>query len=229
MKKVLLALLVTGMLASCSGVSMGSGKKAEVLTLEDSISYCLGLSVGSFAKEYDVELNQAVLDKAVADLVSGEETYFPEEQVQMVMQMAMQKIMMQMAEKNKATGADFLAQNNADGIVTLESGLQYEILKEGTGPIPVETDKVLCHYTGTLIDGTVFDSSVEKGEPVEFPVTGVIKGWTEALLMMPVGSKWKVYLPSELGYGERPPQGSKIKPNSVLIFEMELLEITTSK
>jgi FKBP-type peptidyl-prolyl cis-trans isomerase FklB len=128
-------------------------------------------------------------------------------------------------KKNKMEGELFL-KNNAEkeGVITLESGLQYEVLKKGDGAIPKATDKVKVHYHGTLINGDVFDSSVQRGEPTSFPVTGVIKGWVEALQLMPVGSKWKLFIPSDLAYGERG-AGQKIGPGTVLIFEVELLGI----
>ncbi|HNX80081.1 MAG TPA: FKBP-type peptidyl-prolyl cis-trans isomerase, partial [Prolixibacteraceae bacterium] len=128
------------------------------------------------------------------------------------------------AQKNLEEGNAFLEKNKANaGVKVTPSGLQYEVIKEGTGKMPNDSDMVKVHYHGTLIDGKVFDSSVDRGEPAEFPVNGVIPGWTEALQMMPVGSKWKIYLPASLAYGERAPQ--EIGPNKVLIFEVELLEI----
>ena len=127
---------------------------------------------------------------------------------------------------NKAEGDEFLAENKTKpGIVTTETGLQYEIIKAGSGPKPTLNDKVLAHYHGTLLDGTIFDSSVDRGEPIEFDVTGVISGWTEALQLMPVGSKWKLYVPEELAYGKNPRPGGAIQPGMMLIFEVELLEI----
>jgi FKBP-type peptidyl-prolyl cis-trans isomerase FklB len=133
------------------------------------------------------------------------------------------------AAANKATGDQFLAANKAkDGVVTLPSGLQYKILKEGTGPKPAATDEVVCNYRGTLIDGTEFDSSYKRGTPATFPVDKVIKGWTEALQLMPVGSKWELFVPSNLAYGERGAgqRGADvIAPNSTLIFEVELMSI----
>jgi FKBP-type peptidyl-prolyl cis-trans isomerase FklB len=125
----------------------------------------------------------------------------------------------------KKAGEAFLAENKKKpGVVTLPSGLQYTIMKKGDGPIPAAADTVRCHYHGTLIDGSVFDSSVERGQPAEFPVSGVIQGWVEALQLMPVGSKWKLFIPSNLAYGDNQ-MGPKIAPGSTLIFEVELLEI----
>jgi FKBP-type peptidyl-prolyl cis-trans isomerase len=128
-------------------------------------------------------------------------------------------------QANQLEGTQFLAANKAKpGVVALPSGLQYKILKEGTGPKPTAADSVVCNYRGTLVNGTEFDASSKHGGPATFPVTGVIKGWTEALQLMPVGSKWELYVPSDLAYGERSP-GGEIGPNSTLIFEVELLSI----
>jgi FKBP-type peptidyl-prolyl cis-trans isomerase FklB len=135
----------------------------------------------------------------------------------------------QAAQANKLAGQQFLAANKTkEGVVTLPSGLQYKILKEGTGPKPTATDTVVCNYRGTLINGTEFDSSYKGGKPATFPVNQVIKGWTEALQLMPVGSKWQVFVPSDLAYGERGP-GAEIGPNSTLIFEIDLLSIQEKK
>jgi FKBP-type peptidyl-prolyl cis-trans isomerase len=135
-----------------------------------------------------------------------------------------QKEQGKIGQKNLEEGNAFLEKNKGNaGVKVTPSGLQYEVIKEGTGKMPNDSDMVKVHYHGTLIDGKVFDSSVDRGEPAEFPVNGVIPGWTEALKMMPVGSKWKIYLPASLAYGERAPQ--EIGPNKVLIFEVELLEI----
>mgnify|MGYP000668244921 FL=1 len=133
------------------------------------------------------------------------------------------------AKKTKEEGEKFLAENKSKkDVFTTESGLQYQVVTEGTGDKPTATDKVKVHYTGTLLDGTKFDSSVDRGEPMEFPVNGVIKGWTEVLQLMPVGSKYIVWIPSDLAYGERG-AGQDIKPNSTLKFEIELLEIVKDK
>jgi FKBP-type peptidyl-prolyl cis-trans isomerase len=130
-----------------------------------------------------------------------------------------------LGEANKKQGDELLSANKAkEGVVTLPSGLQYKVLQEGTGPKPTATDSVVCNYRGTLIDSTEFDSSYKRGQPVTFPVSGVIKGWTEALQLMPVGSKWQLFIPPQLGYGERG-AGTDIGPNATLIFEVELLSI----
>lgn len=143
----------------------------------------------------------------------------------MAFQQEMSSKMKNLAEKNTKEGEAFLEANKKkSGVITLPSGLQYKILKEGNGAKPTATQTVKCHYRGTLIDGKEFDSSYKRGEPTEFPVGGVIKGWTEALQLMPVGSKWELYIPSTLAYGERG-AGQTIGPNAVLIFEIELLSI----
>jgi FKBP-type peptidyl-prolyl cis-trans isomerase len=147
----------------------------------------------------------------------------------MALQTGLRKTMMEkmqkVADKNKTEGAAFLAANKSKpGVVTLPSGLQYKILKEGTGPKPTASDTVACNYRGTLINGTEFDSSYKTGQPATFPVSGVIKGWTEALQLMPVGSKWQLFIPSDLAYGNRG-AGADIGPDTTLIFEVELLSI----
>jgi FKBP-type peptidyl-prolyl cis-trans isomerase len=131
-----------------------------------------------------------------------------------------------LGDANRKAGEAFLAENKTkDGVVTLPSGLQYKILKEGTGPKPAATDTVVCNYKGTLLDNTEFDSSYKRGQPATFPVGGVIKGWTEALQLMPVGSKWELFIPSELAYGARGGPGGGIGPNATLVFEVELMSI----
>lgn len=191
----------------------------------DSVSYSLGVSIGS-------NLQQSGFDKINFDLVKKgmEDTYtgnsaFDANMANGIVQGFMQAKKSEQAGQNKAEGEKFLAEvKGKKGVVALPSGLMYEVIKSGTGAKPGPTDKVKTHYHGTLINGTVFDSSVERGEPISFPVNGVIAGWTEALQLMPVGSKWKLYIPSDLAYGERGAGGS-IGPNSTLIFEVELLEI----
>src|SRR5262249_42118223 len=146
-------------------------------------------------------------------------------EVQAEVQKQQQEKMKQAAETNQKDGESFLAANKTkEGIVTLPDGLQYKILKAGTGPKPTTTDTVVCNYRGTLVNGTEFDSSYKRGQPVTFPVSGVIKGWTEALQLMPVGSKWQLFIPSNLAYGERA-MSPELGPNSTLIFDVELVSI----
>jgi FKBP-type peptidyl-prolyl cis-trans isomerase FklB len=201
----------------------------------DSLSYSIGMSLASFYKQQGIaNINTAMLDRAINDIKTGK-TLLTEEQMTSCVNNYMQKKQAEkmevsrqansgIIEANHKTGEAFLAENKTKpGVITTASGLQYLVLKEGTGPRPLSTDKVKCHYHGTLIDGTVFDSSVDRGQPVDFPVTGVIQGWVEALQLMPVGSKWKLFLPSSLAYGDN--GSGKISPGSTLIFDVELLEI----
>jgi FKBP-type peptidyl-prolyl cis-trans isomerase FklB len=171
------------------------------------------------------DINYMAVAKGMEDGFGGKKTIDPYE-ANRIISAYMQRIENESAGTNKEEGEKFLAENKTkSGVVTTASGLQYKIIREGTGPKPKPTDNVTVHYHGTLINGTVFDSSVERGEPATFPVNGVIQGWQEALQLMPVGSKWDLYIPSELAYGARPMPGSKIQANMVLIFEVELLSI----
>jgi FKBP-type peptidyl-prolyl cis-trans isomerase FklB len=201
-------------------------------SLMDSVSYALGVNVSQTTKQQGVEgLESALLAAGFSDAVSGS-SKMSEEGAINVLQSFGQKQQALLAEKSKLEfasvikeGEDFLAENGKrPEITTLPSGLQYEVIKEGKGEVPTIQSKVLAHYHGTLIDGTVFDSSIERGEPAEFPVSQVIRGWTEALQIMPVGSKWKLYIPQELAYGPQA-KGAVIKPYSALVFDIELLEI----
>jgi FKBP-type peptidyl-prolyl cis-trans isomerase FklB len=191
----------------------------------DSVSYAIGLNVAQFYKQQGIDnINTTCVQKGMADALAGKPA-LTEDQMNAAVGMYMQKLRSKKAEANKVAGAAFLAANSKKpGVVTLPSGLQYQIITQGTGPKPSINDKVKCHYHGTLIDGTVFDSSVDRGQPVDFPVGGVIKGWVEALQLMPVGSKWKLFIPSDLAYGDRE-AGAKIGPGSTLIFDVELLSI----
>lgn len=192
----------------------------------DTLSFALGKDIGNSIKSQGLDsLNIEVFIKAVKLSMAGVDTLLTQQQVSMSISDYLQKMKAEKLAKNKADGEKFLAENKTKaGIITLPSGLQYQIINHGTGLIPKATDRVKTHYVGTLIDGTVFDSSVERGEPATFPVNGVISGWTEALQLMPVGSKWKLFLPADLAYGERQ-AGAKIQPGSALVFEVELLEI----
>jgi len=198
----------------------------------DSVSYAVGVLVAQNFKSQNVALNPDMVAKGFASVVAGNKLSMSEAECQNVMNTFMMKNQERQAAEsakqffpNKEAGEKFLAANKKkDSVVTTASGLQYKIIKMGTGPKPVATDKVKTHYHGTLIDGTVFDSSVQRGEPISFPVNGVIPGWVEALQLMPVGSKWKLYIPQELAYGIRG-GGQTIKPYSALVFEVELIEI----
>jgi len=192
----------------------------------DSLSYSLGLSLAEFYKQQGItSVNTAMVSKAINDALKGGTPLLNEDEMNRCITGYLQKVKSEKSSVAKKAGQAFLASNKSkSGVVTLPSGMQYLVIKEGTGPKPSINDTVRCHYTGTLIDGTVFDSSVERGEPAEFPVSGVIRGWVEALQLMPVGSKWKLFIPSELAYGDNQ-AGPTIAPGSTLVFDVELLEI----
>lgn len=202
-------------------------------TNNDSLSYSIGLNIAQNMKQQGMSsINSAVLAKGLDDALKGGTMAMSPEQANAVLGAFMQKQMAarqsessKAAEGNKKIGNAFLAENKAKpGIVTTESGLQYMVEKVGTGAKPTPTDRVKVHYTGRLIDGKVFDSSEQRGTPAEFGVTEVIRGWTEVLQLMPVGSRWKVFIPSDLAYGDRG-AGADIGPGSTLIFDVELLDI----
>jgi len=213
-------------------------KAATPLTLKtqkDKFSYALGMNtgkrMGDSLKKQSVPFDPAILARGLKDGLAGGKTLLTDEEAQAVLNEVKteldkmrQEKMQQAGEANKKEGEAFLTANKVkEGVVTLPSGLQYKILTAGTGPKPTASDSVVCNYRGTLVSGTEFDSSFKSGKPVTFPVTGVIKGWTEALQLMAVGSKWQLFIPSDLAYGPsgRPP----IEPNATLIFEVELLSI----
>lgn len=195
-------------------------------TKTDSVAYAIGVTIGSNMKKDGLDsLNLDILSKAIRHSLNGDSLLMDAQESQMAIQAYISDKQKQKSEVNVGAGQKFLAENKSKpGVKTLPDGMQYIVMKEGTGPMPSATDTVSTHYHGTLIDGTVFDSSVDRGQPAEFPVNAVIKGWTEALQMMKVGSKWKLFIPSELAYGDRA-AGPKIAANSTLVFEVELLSI----
>ncbi|WP_143306927.1 FKBP-type peptidyl-prolyl cis-trans isomerase [Chitinophaga vietnamensis] len=203
-----------------------TAKAAVLKTRIDSISYGIGLNIADNLKTQGLEnVNTAVLSKAIQDVLKKSPLLLTKEQSDMSISNYLQQLKAEKFAKNREAGVKFLAENKSKpGVVALPSGLQYQVLRAGDGPKPTATDKVRTHYHGTLIDGTVFDSSVDRGEPISFPVNGVIKGWTEALQLMPVGSKWRLFIPADLAYGDRQ-AGPKIAPGSTLIFDVELLAI----
>jgi FKBP-type peptidyl-prolyl cis-trans isomerase FklB len=201
------------------------------LTLEstkDKASYSIGMSIGNNLKEQGIELNPEAVAAGIKAAVTGQKPLLTDEEMQqaiLALQMEMMAKMEQQGEKNLKEGEAFLAANKKKtGIQTTASGLQYRIITKGKGDKPKATDRVTTHYTGRLIDGTEFDSSLKRNEPATFPLSGIIEGWREALQLMAVGSKWELFIPAELAYGEegRPPV---IPPNSTLVFEIELLKI----
>lgn len=198
-------------------------------TTEKQASYGIGLQVGQQLQESGLQgLVVDALAAGIKDALERNAPAIPVEQIHQALKSMYEQAEAVRAEQQKALaeeGQQFLAANSQKaGITTTESGLQFEVLTQGTGAIPSRQDTVRVHYTGNLIDGTVFDSSVQRGQPAEFPVNGVISGWTEALTLMPVGSKWKLYIPHNLAYGERG-AGQSIPPYSTLVFEVELLDI----
>ncbi len=196
------------------------------------MSYAIGLNIGKSMHKDGVEVDTAILARGVKDALAGGKTLLTDEEAKASLTALTADLRKKAEEKaqaigvaNKAEGDAFLAENKTkQGVVTLPSGLQYRILKEGTGPKPTAADTVVCNYRGTLINSTEFDSSYKRGKPATFPVGQVIKGWTEALQLMPVGSKWQLFVPSDLAYGQRG-ASAEIGPNSTLIFEVELLSI----
>jgi len=200
-------------------------KHKELKTELDSVSYALGVAIGNTIQNGGLsDINQELFNKAMAQSIKEEETWIKKDTVEAIITSYLKKVEEKKGDKNLADAKKFLEENKKKpGIITLPSGLQYKVIKEGTGPKPTLADKVTVHYHGTLISGKVFDSSIDRGEPIQLEVGRVIKGWTEALQLMPVGSKYKLYIPSELAYGEEGQPGSDIYPNAVLVFEVELL------
>jgi FKBP-type peptidyl-prolyl cis-trans isomerase len=241
MKLALIAVLGAG-----AALGLSAAEESPLKTQKDKLSYTLGMNIGRDIKKNSVDINPDLLLSGLKDMISDKKPLLTDEEAREVM-MTFQNEMRakqaerakeqteknkEVAEKNKKDGDALLAENKKkEGVkvhpVKLPDGktleLQYKIITTGTGPKPAATDRVVTHYRGTLIDGTKFDSSYERGEPATFGVTEVIKGWTEALLMMPVGSKWQLFIPGELAYGERGRPG--IPPNATLLFDIELLKI----
>lgn len=229
MKAITTAALALGLLA---GSAFAADTKMTLKDNKDKVSYSIGLNIAKSMKQEGLDINPDALAAAMKDVFAGAKPQLSEEEVQTVMQEFQKDMMAKRAKgqqeglaKNKAEGEKFLADNKKkEGIKTTASGLQYKVIKDGTGKTPKATDTVSTHYRGTLISGKEFDSSYKRGEPAEFPVNGVIKGWTEALQLMKEGAKWQLFIPSDLAYGERG-AGQDIGPNSTLIFDIELLSV----
>ena len=227
--KVLIAVALSIVLAAgCVNAGDNTALKSE----KDKVSYSIGLNIGNNFKSQSVDINPDILAKGIKDALSGSKPLMTETEIQETMA-AFQKEMnakqaeriKALGEKNKKEGETFLAENKKkDGVKTTASGLQYKIIKAGNGAKPKATDTVTVNYRGTLIDGKEFDSSYKRGEPASFPLNGIVPGWTEALQLMPVGSKWQLFLPSGLAYGEHG-SGREIGPNATLVFEVELVSI----
>jgi FKBP-type peptidyl-prolyl cis-trans isomerase len=216
-----------------SNTPASRGNTAPALTTDkEKASYALGLNIGRGLSKQPVDLDSAAVARGVKDALSGSKPLLTDEeatadlaQLQDQVKKATDAKLQALAAENQKAGEAFLAENKAkEGVVTLPSGLQYKVLTQGTGPKPTAADTVVCQYKGTLLDGTEFDSSYKRGQPATFAVGRIIKGWTEALQLMPVGSKWQIFIPADLAYGERG-AGNVIPPNATLVFEVELVSI----
>ncbi len=209
-----------------------TGAPLVLKTQKDKVSYAIGLNIGKSFRKDSVDVNSAIFARGVKDAITGAKPLLTDEELKVVLTELQAELKKRQddatrlaGETNQKAGEAFLAENKTkDGVVTLPSGLQYKIITAGTGPKPAESDSVVCNYRGTLLDGTEFDSSYKRGQPATFPVNGVIKGWTEALQLMPVGSKWQLFVPPSLAYGARG-AGGEIGPDATLLFEVELISI----
>lgn len=232
MKSIFLTLCLVGVATALLGADAPATKDAAPVKIDkQKISYAFGMQYGTFLKKNSVDIDLTEFSKAVTDVLADKPGLTDKEAQDVMnafrteMMAKQQQKSKEAGEKNEKEGIAFLDANvKKDGIKVTASGLQYKVIKEGTGDKPSPTDTVTTHYRGTLIDGTEFDSSYGRGEPASFPVNGVIAGWTEALQLMPVGSKWQLFIPSKLAYKERG-SGQKIGPNSALIFDIELIDI----
>jgi FKBP-type peptidyl-prolyl cis-trans isomerase FklB len=223
-------------MAMCTAVALSGAAFAadapELNSDKEKISYSIGMDIGGNLKRGSVEVDPDLLAKGLKDSYGGGKTILTEDEArktiadfQKTLMAKQAETMQKLSEKNKADGEKFLAENaKKEGVKTLPSGLQYREITPGKGKSPKDTDTVSTHYKGTLIDGTEFDSSYKRGEPVTFPVSGVIAGWTEALQLMKEGAKWQLFIPSNLAYGDRG-AGREIGPNATLIFEVELISV----
>ena len=208
-------------------------EKVKLTTKTDSFSYAIGLDIGKNLKAQSIEVSPAALARGILNATTGEGILFTDEMEKKIMtdfqkqlQEKQKQIQSKEMENSKAAGTEFLARNKMkEGVIETESGLQYKVITKGTGASPIATDTVTVHYKGTLIDGTKFDASYDRGEPATFPLNRVISGWTEGLQLMKEGAKYIFYIPSELGYGERG-AGQQIPGGSTLIFEVELIKVS---
>jgi FKBP-type peptidyl-prolyl cis-trans isomerase FklB len=232
---MILRVMVAALFVLAAG-SAGAQEKPVLKDQKEKISYIIGIEIGGNFKKQSIDIDPDILSRGIQDGLSGAKPLLSEQEAREVMtafekemrsrQQAAQKAA---GEKNKKEGEAFLAENKKKaGVKTLPSGLQYRVIKAGTGKKPAATDTVTTHYRGTLIDGTEFDSSYKRGKPATFPVNGVIPGWTEALQLMEEGAKWQLFIPSNLAYAERG-AGRVIGPHATLIFEVELISIQEKK
>jgi FKBP-type peptidyl-prolyl cis-trans isomerase FklB len=226
MKKIILSIICV-----VGAARVFAGGTNQLADEKSKTSYAIGMNMGMTLKQNLIDIDDSVFLRGLQDgqgngtkLMTEQEVHQVLLQLQQSVRAKQQQRAAEMGAKNKADGAAFLAANkNNAGVVTLPDGLQYQIITTGTGPTPSMADTVTVNYSGTLLDGTEFDSSYKRGQPASFPVTGVIRGWTEALQLMPVGSKWKLFIPADLAYGPQGRQG--IPPSATLIFQVELLSI----
>jgi len=233
MKQLFLSLTLVGSLAAVAQTKTTAAKKPAaktaatqtLKTLNDSASYAVGVMMASFYKQQGItKLNSTIVANAINDVTGSKKLLLSDADANEVMMRYINQAQLTKSAPVIKAGEDFLASNKTKpGVKTTASGLQYEVVTQGTGPKPTATDTVVCHYRGTLIDGTEFDNSYKRGEPITFPVGGVIRGWTEALQLMPVGSKYKLYIPQQLAYGTN--EMGAIPAGSVLLFDVELLEV----
>jgi FKBP-type peptidyl-prolyl cis-trans isomerase len=220
-----------------TGAAKTTGTKAATAapalnTKKEKVSYAIGADLGGKLKSSSIDVDPTILTRALKDALTGAKSAMTDDEIRATLadltkdlQAKQATVTKEKADKNKKEGEAFLAANKTkEGVVALPSGLQYKIMKAGTGPKPTAADTVVCNYKGTLIDGKEFDSSYKRGQPATFPVGGVIKGWTEALQLMPVGSTWQLFIPSDLAYGDRQ-AGPDITPGATLVFEVELMSI----
>lgn len=232
MKRQLLATLTILTILLLAIGCTAADKTPKLDTLMDKVSYSIGLNIGKDFKAQDIEVDPDLLARGIKDALSDAEPLLTDAEIEEAIGAFQQERMAEaeamakeLGEKNRKEGDAFLQENaKKEGIVTLPSGLQYQVIEEGSGKSPEPGDQVTVHYRGTLVDGTVFDSSYDRGEPVTFPVEGVIPGWTEALQLMKEGAKWKLFIPPSLGYGEQG-AGQAIGPNATLIFDVELIAV----
>jgi FKBP-type peptidyl-prolyl cis-trans isomerase FklB len=231
MKQIGIMLLVTvsALLFACQS---NTQEKITLKSFKDSVSYSIGTDIGKNFKHQELDVDTKILEQGIRDILDSAQLMITEDAMKNCMENFRKGIMAKQEEKMKAQtetnvkeGEAFLEENKKkEGVVTLPSGLQYKVIKNGTGPKPTAEQTVSVNYRGKFLDGKEFDNSYDRGEPVSFPVNGVIPGWTEALQLMTVGSKWELYIPSSLGYGAHG-AGQVIPPNATLIFEVELIEI----
>ena len=232
MKNLIGIFIVLLMIAISCSSSEKVVETPQLTDYMDTVSYSVGVDIGKSFRLQEMDINPDVMARGLSDAFSDKETALTDEETQSTLikfrqefQEKQREIAQRKAQETAIAEEAYLAESaSKEGVVSLPSGLQYKVITPGDGPSPLTTDKVKVHYKGSLADGTIFDSSYDRGQPTSFTVSGVIKGWTEALLLMQVGSKWELTIPSKLGYGARG-GGGKIPPNSTLLFEVELLAI----